>query len=405
MAPRVAIRKVTEPLLSLQLRRRLVAFLLCSYALGSSCRPETTPPAAATVPPATSGHAALVAALGSRCRVEPRLTGGFRCARGEAAEAPLSREERRALSKAEALIRKERSLHAAGLLALLLGQPEQAVHTLERAASESPRDGPILSDLSAAYLVRAKALDQPLDFVAALDSAERVLEQSPTCLEALFNRALVRQQLSLSSQAAGGWKEYLARENDPEWAEKAKAALSRLPASTGNESWPEAKPRLQQALRRGDQKSVTALVGRFPQDARLLAEEESLVSWAELREQGNLSGSEAELATARAIGRGLVELSGESLLAHSVAGIDQALHGDRRRLHLLIEGFSAYGEGLALIKQRKFSLAEAPISRAERALGRRRVLSRPGPASFSSAVPTSGRTTRRWRRGFTGCSA
>jgi CHAT domain-containing protein/tetratricopeptide (TPR) repeat protein len=298
----------------------------------------------------------------------PRLTGGFRYAPPENAKAPLSKRERHALSEAAAAIRRERSLHASGILALLFGRNEQAVLLLERAAAKSPRNAEILSDLAAAYLVRAEALDQPIDLIAALNAAETAVVYNPASLEALFNRALARQRLSLSTQAVRSWREYLDREKDPGWSAEVRAALIHLQPAIPAETWPDARKSLQQAVRRRDQKTVTALVARFPQEARTFAEEEILGRWADHLRQRDAAQAEDDLATARAIGQGLVQTSGESMLADSVAGIEQALHGDPARLHLLIESLAAYQNGLRLVRDRKFGRAEAPLERAGVAL-------------------------------------
>jgi CHAT domain-containing protein/tetratricopeptide (TPR) repeat protein len=272
------------------------------------------------------------------------------------------------LSKAVSLIRKERSLHAAGVLDLLLGKSERAVATLERAAAGNPRNAAILSDLAAAYLVRAKAMNQPVDLIAALDAAERAVEQSPAYLEARFNRALAQQGLSLFAQALRGWREYVDREKDSGWSGESKSALASLQAATAAEVWPDAKERLRQAAETGDRATATALVARFPQEARTFAEEEVLVAWAGHFRRGDAARAEADLATARAIGQGLAQGSGESMLADSVAAIEQALQGDPARLRLLVDGLAAYGEGLLLVKERKFGRAEASLERARQAL-------------------------------------
>ncbi|HET9210416.1 MAG TPA: CHAT domain-containing protein [Thermoanaerobaculia bacterium] len=322
---------------------------------------------ASTASPSTPGHAALVAALRSRRLIEPRLTGGFRYIPAGEIGFRLSVRERKQVLDIEESSRGERSLYVSGLLDLVLGRIERAVEALTRAAAEDPRNAAILSDLSAAYLVRAETLDQPVDLVAALEAAEAAVERSPASLEALFNRALIRQRLSLSTQAMQAWREYLEREKDPGWAGEAKAALARLQGPNPAETWPEAKGRLQQAAWKGDQETVTALAQRFPQEARTFAEEEVLGSWADHYHQGLVSRAAADLATARSVGRGLVKLSGESMLADTVAAIDRCL-GDPRRLHPLIDGLTAYQQGLLLVKNRKFSQAEAPLERARRSL-------------------------------------
>ena len=117
---------------------------------------------------------------------------------------------------------------------------------LERAAAGNPGDAATLSDLAAAYLARAQALDQPVDWIAALDAAERAAELSPESREAFFNRALARQKLALADQAARAWREYLHRERDPAWRREAESALARLTAPPPAALWPAVRQQLQQ---------------------------------------------------------------------------------------------------------------------------------------------------------------
>lgn len=350
----------------------MAVFFLGFLNLGAlSCRREASPGRLlAALTSATPGQVAVIAALGSRRLIAPRLTGGFAYAPVETTSLRFSSDERKALYKAEKALRKEPSLHAAGVLYLLLGRVREAVSSLERAAEEKPGNAAVLTDLAAAYLVRAESLDQPVDLIGALDAAERAVEGNPACREALFNRALARQRLSLTNQAVEAWREYLGREKDPGWSGEARSALARLQASTPSELWPEARGRLQQAAQKGDQKTVAALVARFPQEVRTFAEEELLDSWADHSRRGDLFPAGADLATARAIGHGLVQLSGESLFADAVADLDRALADDPDRLLSIVEGLAAYREGLRLVKARKFGLAEAPLESARQSLRR-----------------------------------
>jgi CHAT domain-containing protein len=326
-------------------------------------------------------HAALDVSVGSHRLIEPRLSGvsdykPFIGTTASASGTPLAASLQRELVRSAAALQDDRSAsnpasqHAAGVLDLVLGRTQKAVDLLEQAAvTDTDRDAS-LSDLAAAYMVRASALDQPIDLIAALDAAERATELNPMAVEALFNRALAWQRLSLPEQAVQAWREYLEKETDPQWAEEAKSSLRRLQAPAANASWPDAKRQLSAAAQRGDQRRVRALVDRFRQEARSFAEEELLLSWAGHQNHGESAAAAADLATARAIGSSLAELSGESMVADSVAAIERALHDDPARLASLTGGFLAYREGLGLMRERQFAKAEAPLRRAAAALRR-----------------------------------
>lgn len=354
-------------------RQRLAAFVLGALSLTvPSCNRDSSPSAASE--PSKRGRLDVVAALGFRRFVEPRLTGGFRYAPVEdIAAGTQPRVQRELLLAAVDSIRQDgrpldpESMHTAGLLDLAMGELDSSVVSLQKAAAAVPPNADLLSDLAAVYLVRASKQDSPIDLAAALDAAERAAELRPASPEALFNRALARQRLSLTDEAIKGWQEHLAHETDPGWIREAELAIEKLQTATAAELWEAAKPQLREAVRKGDERTVTALVDRFRQEARELGEEEILGSWADFRRRGELGRAANEIAAARAIGRALVRLSGESMLATTVTDIDQS-QSDPERLQLLVEGFTAYRQGLLRVKDRNFAEAMAPLESARREL-------------------------------------
>lgn len=314
----------------------------------------------------------------SRRLVEPRLSAFQYAPFVPVSSRQLTAKERQAL-RAATLYGKEnqsqspRDWRSAGVFALVFQREDNAVAFLESAARATPDSAPdkptTLSDLAAAYLVRASSPHRPADprdLIAALDATEQALHLDPRCPEALYNSALALQRLFLPEQALRAWQEYLAVETDPGWSGEARAALAKLQAPP-QETWGGVQKQLRQAVAKGDAAAVTALTDRFRQEARTLAEEESLAAWASLH-NSRPEEAQAELALARAIGRSLVQLSGERLLADTVAGIDAALRSDPGRLELLVQGLLAFREGLLLLRDRSFARAEEPLERARTAL-------------------------------------
>src|SRR6185295_1773891 len=163
--------------------------------------------------------AQLAEAMGERRFVEPRLTGGFRHGRlitlrsgetphGLDAESPAVlgavariRERAQADTSAEAL-------GALGVTYIVSGDAAAAVKSLESASAQKPDDARLLSDLSAAYLVRAAQLDEPADIPKALESAERAIVPKDPPPEAYFNRALALERLHLVDAARKAWEDY-----------------------------------------------------------------------------------------------------------------------------------------------------------------------------------------------------
>jgi CHAT domain-containing protein len=300
--------------------------------------------------------------------IEPRLTGatGYQPLVSVPGIAVKWRQE---LLRAAAQLKDGRGAHATAVLDLMLGETQRATEQLERAAAAEPGYS-VLSDLAAAYLVRGSALEQPIDLIAAVDTAERAIKLNPRGVEALFNRALALQRMSLPAQAISAWRKYRDQETDPRWQSEAEAALHRLAIPPASASWPKAKEQLYAAARKGDQGKVRAVVERFRQEARSYGEEELLLSWAAKESSGESAAAAEDLAAARAIGSSLAKLSGEMMLADSVAAIERVPRQNYALWNSLTGGFLAYREGLKLIRERQFAQAEVMLRRADDALRR-----------------------------------
>jgi CHAT domain-containing protein/tetratricopeptide (TPR) repeat protein len=196
----------------------------------------------------------LVAAVGEERTVEARLSGGFRYG-------PLRSPVRSGGSSAAAAnwtlyaaagrIREDAeqspnpaNLHALGLALLLLGDHDGSVRALEDAVVEAPDNARYQTDLSAAYLARARQLDRPDDYPRALEAAERALKIDGGRPEARFNRALALESLFLVEQARRAWEEYLARDGTSGWADEARRHLQALPTQQSDAATGGSRPRI-----------------------------------------------------------------------------------------------------------------------------------------------------------------
>ena len=112
---------------------------------------------------------ALVAAVGTERTFEPRLTGGFAygpvrgALRGAGTASAGSPDVRIAAAEIEKVAEARRTpetLRTLGISFLVTGEVGRAVSVLEEAADRSGVDARTLSDLSAAYLVRAARNNQ-----------------------------------------------------------------------------------------------------------------------------------------------------------------------------------------------------------------------------------------------------
>ncbi len=234
--------------------------------------------------------AQLAEAMGERRFVEPRLTGGFRHGRLitlRSGETPRGLDaESPSVLAAVARIREQAqgdtspaALGALGVTYLVSGDVGAAVKSLESASAQAPDDALLLSDLSAAYLVRAARSDEPADIPKALEVAERAIALKDPPAEAYFNRALALEQLHLVDAARKAWEDYLQRDSSSGWADEARQHLEALPKPRQS-SAEEDKARVRAAIE-GGQQTIDRLADESPQLLRDYFEDELLPAWAD----------------------------------------------------------------------------------------------------------------------------
>jgi tetratricopeptide (TPR) repeat protein len=182
-------------------------------------------------------QAALVAAVGNERLVEPRLTGGFAYGplrgtvrSGQSFVVHVSPDVQIAaaqIEKEDLANRTALTLRALGAAKMALGDIYGAVTVLEGAADRPMPDPRTLSDLAAAYIIRATRTNQFLDFMKALAVADRAVKADPKLAEAWFNRAYALEQLS-RVEARDAWAEYLKVDDQSGWADEARQHLRAL---------------------------------------------------------------------------------------------------------------------------------------------------------------------------------
>ena len=181
---------------------------------------------------------ALVEAVGTERRIEPRLSGGFAYAPirilpslpSSDVDAP-SLAVRIAASRIEQDTAAEdttRALHLRGIATLLVGDLDMAIVFLEQAAGRESDNAQVQNDLATAYLVRAKRTGEGADVSRALMTANRAVEADPTLAEALFNRAYALELLGMTQEAREAWQRYLTIDDRSGWADEARARLREL---------------------------------------------------------------------------------------------------------------------------------------------------------------------------------
>ena len=180
----------------------------------------------------------IIAAVGEERYLEPRLTGGFRygplrtLTRGDTRDDNLAlRAQLAQLRSAAERSPDARSLHALGIVELLVGLTDESIDSLTRAVQLSDRQAEFHADLGAALIVRVAHEKGSAGTSMARDSIARALALEPRLVEALYSRALIAEMDGTGEQAAQYWREYLQYETSPEWRADAEARLRRLKAS------------------------------------------------------------------------------------------------------------------------------------------------------------------------------
>ncbi|HKY04532.1 MAG TPA: CHAT domain-containing protein, partial [Blastocatellia bacterium] len=194
------------------------------------------------------GIAVLKSAYRSERPVEARIS-DFDYApkietRGGQQQESLERERaHRLLLDAAAKDPSARSYHALGQYYLSQKDFDKAIAQFELALKEDEKNAQLHNDLGAALVERGKAARASddtgkgiEDFARALDRFNRALEVEASLLEALFNRALVYEEMMLPDRASQDWQSYLEKDPDSRWAEEARRHLRIIEEQKSNTS-------------------------------------------------------------------------------------------------------------------------------------------------------------------------
>lgn len=119
-----------------------------------------------------------------------------------------------------------RALFGASLL--IRGEFDRGITELHAASAARPDDARMLSDLSAAYYVRAERQGRKDDYTQALDAARRAVALDGHLLEARFNLALATEQAASPADARAAWEAYLQQDSSSSWADEARRHLTDL---------------------------------------------------------------------------------------------------------------------------------------------------------------------------------
>jgi CHAT domain-containing protein len=246
------------------------------------------------------------------------------------------------------------------LLDLLHGNTERAVATLKVAAQDRLTAPDVLTDLSAAYLLRYEETGDCVDLLRAHDAAERSLALAPGNHASLFNRAQALTLLGTRSAAKRAWEKVQGQRQDG-WSAEAAAATDALRAPTIDDAW-------NAELRRLPGHSppmIQAATERFPWHARRFAEEVLLPRWASELASGEEAKAAQTFRLASAIGAALERVRGESLTNDAVQAAGRVASGaSRSERHALLRGLRGFGDGVAQFNDQNLVAARKSLTQA-----------------------------------------
>lgn len=168
-----------------------------------------------------------------------------------------------------------------------------------------------------------------------LVAEDQSLRLDPRRTEAHFHRARALEELGLTQAAADAYATYLKEDRSYRWSAEARRRLGQLPKEVPWEWSDIARPALRRAALAGNQAEVMRIVRAFPFEARKWGEDACLAEWAYAIQAGKPAEATAALTLARSIGRALVSVHDEWLLADAVAAIERA---DRPKVKALAHG-------------------------------------------------------------------
>jgi CHAT domain-containing protein len=162
----------------------------------------------------------------------------------------------------------------------ILGTQPSCTDSVIAALERLARTDPIaMSDLAAAYYLRAQRQDQPSDLLRSLQAAEHAVAANPKSPNARFNRALAQEAVGLTAEAIASWNELASSDSSP-WGAEARARSSSLQAIPyDDERWIVNVRAIPAAMRAHDLATITRLIAPFPAQAEAYLERDLLAQW------------------------------------------------------------------------------------------------------------------------------
>lgn len=248
--------------------------------------------------------------------------------------------------------------------ALVAGYADDAAQRLQAITSRGTASAAAWNDLAVAKLETSDGDIQVL--CRALAATDRAIDIDPALPEALFNRAVIIDSLSLRDAALKAYAEYLRVDGSSSWAAEARERMREIERTgTKTTAWRDLLPALERAAAAGDPGPIRQAATAFPQEARVWTETDLLGTWGDRTLAGDRSAG-VPLTIARVIGATLREANGDALPADAVAAIDAAAGGESSRPEQLARAHVSYRNGRVSYRNREVAVAIPQLREALR---------------------------------------
>lgn len=232
------------------------------------------------------------------------------------------------------------ALHAAALALMLFPSPggnhlDESISYLQTASRLTDRPAPVLADLAAAHLMRARELKSPRDLYQAVEAAERALELEPAHATARFNAAAALAATGSGEETREAWSRYLAVDSTSDWAREARRrrALATSP-----------RPRPVPA-RTADRAELEAYAAAAPAGARELGWDDLLREWGAAVLAGDSATARGRLEQAEVLGAALARRHGGDRSLGDAGAAIRAQARDGAGMRRLARAHVELGEG------------------------------------------------------------
>ena len=157
--------------------------------------------------------------------------GGMQLERGGEARKPAHAVEAELAfrSTLERMPNDPGALHAKGRWAILYGTPDDAIMALTAARDATAKpDAGLLTELAIAWREKGRRSGQAADSLHAIEFLGQALQLDPTNAAALFNRAVVEDELNLWRPAISDLEKLLTVEPSGPWSEETRKRLAQI---------------------------------------------------------------------------------------------------------------------------------------------------------------------------------